>query len=364
MSASPSPLFTPTNLGILGGSAALGGLAGLFPTPTNSTTNTGSSTSTNSNQSGQQQTDLQQLISLLQQVTGNTTGQTTGAGTTTSTPNLNPQSQQFIQNLTQAYGGLQAPSTQGYVQNQTAGIDANANAQSQAAQQIMASRGLSTSPVAGTTAEGINQNRINQINQVQAQAPLLQNQLQLQNLQAQGGFAQALPGLSGSTQQQAQAQNTVGTSNQTTSSQQQQSQQQQQFQQLWNYLNTQASGTSVTSGTSGGGIGSAIGGVLGGALGAAGALTKASDARLKHDIKPIDKALDKLKLLKASSWKWKGGQVEDSGFIAQDLEKVIPSLIVKDTMPGTNLKAINYGGLLPMLVRAMQELDTKVEALA
>lgn len=263
--------MTPTAIGATGIGGLLGGLAGFFPTPSSSTTNTGSSSTTNSNQSGQQQTNLQQLINMLQQISGTTTGSTTGTGTTSTTPNLNPQSQQFIQNLTQAYGGLQAPSTQGYVQNQTAGIDTNANAQSQAANQIMASRGLATSPVAGTTAEGINQNRINQINQVQAQAPLLQNQLQLQNLQAQGGFAQALPGLSGSTSQQQQAQNTAGTSNQTTSSQQQQSQQQQQFQQLWNYLNTQASGTSTTKGSTGGGIGSGIGGLLSGALGAAGA---------------------------------------------------------------------------------------------
>jgi Chaperone of endosialidase len=349
-----------TALPILGG---IGGtLAGLFPTPSNSqqtnwgqgTQNSSSSGSSSSNSSS----SLNSLLQLLQTISGTSTA--AQSGTTSTTPNLSPGNQQLIDQLTRSYSTLTNPSLTGYGAQQTSSINANSNAQEQAVNALMASRGLSTSPVAGTAQAGIEQNRVNQIDSMQQQLPILQNQMNLQNLGAASSFAASIPkGSTTTTGGQSTQSN-----EQTTESSQQQQQQQQQFQNMWqnlfSYLAQQNTGGSQTSSSTGGGTGSAIAGGLSGLLGLASLF---SDKSLKKDIKPIDKAIEKVRAIQPKSWKWKGGATQDAGVLAQDLEEILPELVHTDKSTGIELKKVNYAGLIPYLVGAIQDLDTRVEAI-
>jgi hypothetical protein len=337
---------SPLSIIPAGLSSIVGLLGALFGGSTSTTGSSGTTggTETNSSGSSNSTTDIQSLVNFLQSISGSTTGTTAGTGTATTSPNLNPASQALISQLTQSMSGLNAPSVQGLVQNQTANINANSNAQSQAVNNVMASRGLSTSPVAATAQVGVGQNRVNQINQVQAQAPIEQNQLELQDLATASGFANMLPNLSGSTTSQNTGQTTGTTSNQNTSSSTGTTSTSQMWQNLWNYLNSASGSNTTSTGTT------SSGGLL-------------SDKRLKKDIKPIESAIDKISKLQATTWKWKGGSGSklESGFIAQDLEKILPHLVgsTDEFKVGTPLKTINYVGLIPYIINSIQELDAR-----
>jgi hypothetical protein len=103
-----------------------------------------------------------------------------------------------------------------------------------------------------------------------------------------------------------------------------------------------------------------------------GTLTSASDARDKKDIKPLDAGLQFIEQLKPVKFIWNmrdGGKVDkpEIGFIAQDLQQVqkdteitIPNLVYESNPD--KLEA-SYGTLLPILVKAVQELSAEVKAL-
>ena len=100
-------------------------------------------------------------------------------------------------------------------------------------------------------------------------------------------------------------------------------------------------------------------------------ITALSDKRDKSNIHPITGALEFISDLKPSWFEWNtrdGAKtnVKDSGFIAQDLQEVetkhynIPGLVY-DVNPD-KLEA-SYGKLLPFMVKAIQELTEKCNAL-
>jgi len=91
-----------------------------------------------------------------------------------------------------------------------------------------------------------------------------------------------------------------------------------------------------------------------------------SDIRLKTNIRHIGEALSKVKALNGVTWDWKE-EVSDSvkmtpatGLIAQEVEKVLPQVVI-DREDGT--KAMNYEHIIGLLVEAIKELNAKVEAL-
>jgi hypothetical protein len=314
----------------------MGGVAGAFP---KTTTMTGSGTSvTDTNQAGGQNyltnTTFSNLMDFLQHMSGTTTS--------AMTPTLSPETAQLMSQLAQRYSGLTTPSLMGYEANQTAQINANAKAQADAVDNVMAARGLSNSPAAATARANIEANRINQITGMRNQTPLLRNQLNLQNLAAGTGFLAAAP--KGMTQTQQTQQDVTGQQRQTgeqwgtgsstyqnygyQSTQQQQEQQQK----------------------SGGGIGGALTGIASAVL----PFLLASDAKLKKDIHPLDKASEKLMALKPRTWVWKSGKGEASGFIAQDLEEAGMPELVEDV---GGIKMVNYAGVIPYLVEVVQNLS-------
>ncbi len=163
------------------------------------------------------------------------------AGTTGVMPTLSPETYYLMHQLMGRYQGMAAPSLTGYEAQQTGNINQLANTQQQALNNILAARGLSTSPVAATAQAGVEQNRLNQIANVKQSLPLLQNQLNLQNLAGASAFFSAIPkGTLTTTNQQVTGQTTgQQTGSQTGTSQQ----------------TGTTKGTTSEKGTSGGGLG-------------------------------------------------------------------------------------------------------------
>ena len=102
---------------------------------------------------------------------------------------------------------------------------------------------------------------------------------------------------------------------------------------------------------------------------AAGAVT--SDVRLKKNIKDITDGLDVINSLQGRTFEWKAsannGLGTKYGFIAQELEQVVPDLVSgngsHEISEGERSKSINTGGIIPILVEAVKELSAKVTAL-
>jgi hypothetical protein len=90
-----------------------------------------------------------------------------------------------------------------------------------------------------------------------------------------------------------------------------------------------------------------------------------SDKKYKENIKPIESALDKAMQLQGVTFDWKDSESildikEDIGFIAQDVEKVLPEL-VRDNGKG-NL-SLRYQGITPVLLEAIKELKAEIDLL-
>jgi hypothetical protein len=81
----------------------------------------------------------------------------------------------------------------------------------------------------------------------------------------------------------------------------------------------------------------------------------------------LSESLQKVLALRPVSWRWKapeGGKEIQFGFIAQEVEKVIPHLIgAKEWHDGTSKKYIHTGDLIPYLVSAIQEQQVQIEKL-
>ena len=93
-----------------------------------------------------------------------------------------------------------------------------------------------------------------------------------------------------------------------------------------------------------------------------------SDMRLKENIRDINCGLKEIMLLKPREFDWKEGKGKniknDRGFIAQEFEEIFPDLIdiSKDKVEEgeSPYKAIRQD-LIPVLVKAMQEMNTKLD---
>ena len=95
-----------------------------------------------------------------------------------------------------------------------------------------------------------------------------------------------------------------------------------------------------------------------------------SDARLKENVQDIDIGLGAILALKPRKFDWKAGKGKDikgdRGFIAQEFEQVFPNLIDewKDPAPEGEApyKSVRQD-LIPVLVKAIQELTARVQTL-
>ena len=85
----------------------------------------------------------------------------------------------------------------------------------------------------------------------------------------------------------------------------------------------------------------------------------ASDKRLKQDITPIKRSLQKVLSLRPVTWYWKSDSKKESlqyGFIAQEVEKIFPEMVSKEKWhDGSDKKFLSVGEMTPHVVEAIKE---------
>ena len=98
-----------------------------------------------------------------------------------------------------------------------------------------------------------------------------------------------------------------------------------------------------------------------------------SDCRLKTNIQPIADAMCKVTQISGVLYDWTdeyikehGGEdgyfirKRDVGLIAQEIEKILPEIVVDQA---TGFKAIKYERVVALLVEALKEVNTRLEQL-
>ena len=88
--------------------------------------------------------------------------------------------------------------------------------------------------------------------------------------------------------------------------------------------------------------------------------------RFKKNISTVSGALEKLSKLNPVNYDWRKDEFKNKGFndkkqwgfIAQEVEKVMPELVGADK---DDYLTLNYTGFVPLLTKAMQEQQTEIE---
>ena len=80
-----------------------------------------------------------------------------------------------------------------------------------------------------------------------------------------------------------------------------------------------------------------------------------SDARLKSNIVSLGSTLSKLLQIDGKSYEMKGKQ--KIGVLAQEIQEVFPELVSEDD---NEMLAVNYQGLVPVLINALKEQESKI----
>jgi hypothetical protein len=95
-----------------------------------------------------------------------------------------------------------------------------------------------------------------------------------------------------------------------------------------------------------------------------------SDQRLKENVRDLDTGLKEILALRPRRFDWKEDQGDGSkdtpGFIAQEVEQVMPELVVPWNVTGSEAddhKGLATGNLIPTLVKAIQELSAELNEL-
>jgi hypothetical protein len=93
-----------------------------------------------------------------------------------------------------------------------------------------------------------------------------------------------------------------------------------------------------------------------------GIVRQSSDARLKQGISKLTYGLPEVLRLRPVSWRWKDHPERGSqlGLVAQEVEPVLPELVSTDKS-ADQMKGLNYTGLLPVLVNAIQQQQAQIE---
>jgi hypothetical protein len=102
---------------------------------------------------------------------------------------------------------------------------------------------------------------------------------------------------------------------------------------------------------------------------AIGNVTAYSDARLKTDVNTINDALGIVGKLRGVSYKWIATDKPSIGVIAQEVEEVIPEVVLTnvntdpETGETTEVKSVDYGKIVGVLINAINELKAEVDEL-
>jgi len=98
------------------------------------------------------------------------------------------------------------------------------------------------------------------------------------------------------------------------------------------------------------------------------AYATSSDYRLKMDVTGMTGALALIQRMRPVEYLWIAGRKPGSGFIAHELQEVVPSAVTgtKDAVDADgnpDYQSVDFSKLVPTLVSAMQEQQTLIEAL-
>lgn len=85
-----------------------------------------------------------------------------------------------------------------------------------------------------------------------------------------------------------------------------------------------------------------------------------SDERFKTNISTIDSALDKVTSLRGVNFDWKDTGRKTIGFIAQEVEKILPELVHTDS---NGYKSVEYANITAILVEAIKEQQSQISDL-
>lgn len=96
-----------------------------------------------------------------------------------------------------------------------------------------------------------------------------------------------------------------------------------------------------------------------------------SDVSAKINITELKNSLDKVLALRGVSFEWNPEVVPQRaekqkvsvGLIAQEVEKVIPEAVITEKIEGSDLKTVEYGNLVGVLIGAIQEQQSQIEDL-
>jgi hypothetical protein len=95
-----------------------------------------------------------------------------------------------------------------------------------------------------------------------------------------------------------------------------------------------------------------------------------SDLRFKTNIRPIENALEKIKSLRGVYFNWNEkafpekefGPQDELGFIAQEVEKIVPEIVIKDKTKD-EYRSVKYDKLVALLVEAIKEQQKQIDSL-
>jgi hypothetical protein len=85
-----------------------------------------------------------------------------------------------------------------------------------------------------------------------------------------------------------------------------------------------------------------------------------SDARLKANIVSLGSTLAKLLLIDGKRYTMKKNGKQKIGVLAQDIQKIFPELVTTDDK---DMLAVNYQGLVPVLINALKEQQSEIDEL-
>ena len=94
-----------------------------------------------------------------------------------------------------------------------------------------------------------------------------------------------------------------------------------------------------------------------------GTVVQGSDARLKQNVANIGYGLREILQLRPVTWNWKDrpDKGRHVGLIAQEVETVLPEFVSTDK-DAERTKGLNYLGLVPVTIKAIQEQQAQIEA--
>jgi hypothetical protein len=91
--------------------------------------------------------------------------------------------------------------------------------------------------------------------------------------------------------------------------------------------------------------------------------TTPSDKKLKTNVKDIDYGLGTIMKLNPKQYDWKEDNRHDIGFIAQEVEEVIPEIVKDNEWFDKKIKTLDYEKLTAVLIKAVQEQQEQINEL-